>query len=281
MDLDDPDMKDLATMLTYISKLRSSRSTTESHRILQKCFPTFPINTSGRPDLDLLLDTRSLRIPESSFLQPGATFHGSQTTEPRQIPHRPPPGNLTAVSDWRVKVRITSIDYSTCALTGTMEAFGDWHLPSGEKRSISTYLEGELVDFKTHTLETFNFPSETLVDACYWSKLEPFSSLKDSSERRRAMLSKRWWKEEVTGKFILMRWKEREFIKDRKRANGGEEAEEQTSEEQILTIRGFYYLSLRRRDGHVMGLYYDPESPPLQELLLEPGVVMFPRFEMR
>ncbi|KAJ8105518.1 hypothetical protein OPT61_g10128 [Boeremia exigua] len=36
-----------------------------------------------------------------------------------------------------------------------------------------------------------------------------------------------------------------------------------------LTISGFYYVCLRRSDGRVEGLYYDPMSSPYQCLILE------------
>jgi hypothetical protein len=36
-----------------------------------------------------------------------------------------------------------------------------------------------------------------------------------------------------------------------------------------LTISGFYYVCLRRSDGRLEGLYYDPQSSPYQCLKLE------------
>jgi hypothetical protein len=43
-----------------------------------------------------------------------------------------------------------------------------------------------------------------------------------------------------------------------------------TDARQGLTISGFYYISLRREDGHIEGLYYDPGSSPYQQLSLKP-----------
>ena len=48
-----------------------------------------------------------------------------------------------------------------------------------------------------------------------------------------------------------------------------------------LTISGFYYVSLRRADGHVEGLYYDPSSTPYQHLSLMPEKKTFPTYEFR
>lgn len=43
-----------------------------------------------------------------------------------------------------------------------------------------------------------------------------------------------------------------------------------TDSRQGLTISGFYYISLRRSDGQIEGLYYDPGSSPYQQLSLKP-----------
>jgi len=37
-----------------------------------------------------------------------------------------------------------------------------------------------------------------------------------------------------------------------------------------LSISGFYYVSLRRSDGHLEGLYFDPHSVPYQHLKMTP-----------
>ena len=48
-----------------------------------------------------------------------------------------------------------------------------------------------------------------------------------------------------------------------------------------LTISGFYYISLRRSDGFVEGLYYDPASTPYQHLVLYPLYRSFPTYQFR
>jgi hypothetical protein len=81
-----------------------------------------------------------------------------------------------------------------------------------------------------------------------------------------------------------MRWKERCFIhsssepcadpancsNDQDRGHG-------------LTISGFYYVSLRRSDGAVEGLYLDRDSRPFQRLRLgaENARSGWPAFELR
>ena len=48
-----------------------------------------------------------------------------------------------------------------------------------------------------------------------------------------------------------------------------------------LTISGFYYVSLRRSNGNVEGLYYDPHSNPYQHLSLTPEKRAFPAYTFR
>ncbi|KAF1360741.1 hypothetical protein EJ07DRAFT_113591 [Lizonia empirigonia] len=124
--------------------------------------------------------------------------------------------------------------------------------------SITTYLEGELLDLGTHTLLTESFASSPENDARYWRRLPPFSELADD-EVGQALVSRSWW-EGVEREWVLMRWKERCFALFEDSGCG-------------LTISGFYYVCLRRSDGVVKGLYYDPASSPFQclELRSEAG----------
>lgn len=53
---------------------------------------------------------------------------------------------------------------------------------------------------------------------------------------------------------------------------------------QGLTISGFYYISVRREDGHIEGMYYDPGSSPYQHLSLMPHMrekMVFPAYNFR
>lgn len=53
---------------------------------------------------------------------------------------------------------------------------------------------------------------------------------------------------------------------------------------QGLTISGFYYISVRRDNGRIEGMYYDPGSTPFQQLSLEPDMkerMVFPAYEFR
>ncbi|KAF6237158.1 hypothetical protein HO173_004626 [Letharia columbiana] len=170
---------------------------------------------------------------------------------------------------WDVKVTVDSIDYSTMTLSGTMEAFDvpDKNSPT-KVSSITTYLEGEIIDFSTFTLETKSFKADTRVDGMYWRKLPPFKDLDDDEAMARNILSQEWLRKELMEKWILMRWKEKCFVTP-------------SNPDTALTISGFYYVSLQRSNGHVEGLYYDPHSNPYQHLSLTPEKRTFPAYTFR
>lgn len=109
---------------------------------------------------------------------------------------------------WPVKVTIHDVDYKDMSLSGTMTAFDVPDRTSATKMSrIVTYLEGEIIDFKKHTLRTKNFTSGTKIDAHYWRKLPPFSGMSDEMTMAKSLLSKNWLEESLMHKWILMRWK--------------------------------------------------------------------------
>jgi hypothetical protein len=108
---------------------------------------------------------------------------------------------------WPVKVTINSIDYDTMTLSGTMEAINVPHKSHPpQESSITTFLEGEIIDFNKFTLETKSFDANASVDSTYWRKLAPFKGLVDS-EIVTNLVSMKWLSEELCRKWILMRWK--------------------------------------------------------------------------
>ena len=112
---------------------------------------------------------------------------------------------------WPVKVTINSIDYETMTLTGTMEAINVPNKSSpAQESSITTYLEGEIIDFNQYTLETKSFNANPSVDSKYWRSLEPFKDLTDN-EVVSNLVSMKWMCEELGQKWILMRWKGKLF----------------------------------------------------------------------
>ena len=192
---------------------------------------------------DFILDTTIIAAPsESSWLKVGGVFAGSQhaasrssllsynvanTSTPRRIPrsnsvrtsstqthrsnwmahHHHTSCPVNHDERWPVKVTIHSIDYNSMTLSGTMEAFNvpDKTSPS-QQSSITTFLEGEIIDFNKFTLETKSFEANARVDGTYWRKLEPFKDLTES-EIVKNLVSVKWLSESLCQKWILMRWK--------------------------------------------------------------------------
>jgi hypothetical protein len=293
------------------------------------------------------------------------SYNSSHRRNAAPPPMPEPPASQTPQQDrWPVKVSIHAVDYSKMSLSATMEAYNVPSHPHSHQSvlsssvagsesqpartsSITTYLEGEILDFNTHTLLTESFKSTPGNDATYWRKLPPFQKFTDEELVQR--LTSRKWFEEVLGReWILMRWKERCFVKSLNRStadpaqqhartssfpdlsvrptasmrgSGGAppafhssiinsslenrpynttttsnyhyfpSSSHDTMEQGYngsddsgcgLTISGFYYVCLRRSDGKLEGLYYDPQSSPYQCLKLESvrgGV--FPAWEFR
>ncbi|KAF2455885.1 vacuolar import and degradation protein-domain-containing protein, partial [Lineolata rhizophorae] len=89
--------------------------------------------------------------------------------------------------------------------------------------SITTYLEGEILDFTTYTLRTESFRSSLENDAKYWRKLPPFRDAGSDDEVVRTLLS-RGAMEHLAEKYVLMRWKERCFVAPDGGVSGGSNA---------------------------------------------------------
>ncbi|KAL4881308.1 vacuolar import and degradation protein-domain-containing protein [Aspergillus karnatakaensis] len=298
MHLENPPNPRLKETIRYLDRLRYSRSFEES--LTSAAAGGFvQLDLFAWDEDDFILDTSSISPPPAcSWLRPGMTFTGSQkaasstsvilsdhaavppTNDPlivngsdqNRISVQTSNGRRYLASQiwniasgnperWPVKVSIHDINTKDMTLSGTMEAY---NIP--DKTSLShdahiiTFLEGEIIDFNTHTLETKNFKADAEIDSTYWRELQPFKDLTDE-EMTRNLVSRKWITEELCKGWILMRWKERCFITP-------------TDARQGLTISGFYYISLHRETGHIEGLYYDPGSSPYQQLSLKPETKM-------
>ena len=152
--------------------------------------------------------------------------HQVSTSRSSQQPDAPPQQDR-----WPVKVTIHDVDWDTMSLSATMEAYNvpshphshsmlpttGTQPPVTRTSSITTYLEGEILDFNNHTLLTESFKSNAANDATYWRKLPPFQKMSDE-EVVRALTSKKWLQEVLAQEWILMRWKERCFVKSLNRS---------------------------------------------------------------
>lgn len=233
----------LEEAIKYLERLRFSRSYEESlTSAAASGFVREEFFSNNHEDF--ILDTASIDPPpESSWLKVGGVFSGSQhaangsqtllyrlsdrsTTSPSTSVNLSQDDNRTPQNDprpswiptainrsangderWPVKVTIHSIDYDAMTLSGTMEAFNvpDKSSPTQES-SITTFLEGEIIDFNTYTLETKSFKADARIDGTYWRKLEPFKHLTDD-EIVRNLVSRKWLTEVLARNWILMRWK--------------------------------------------------------------------------
>jgi hypothetical protein len=201
----------------------------------------------------------------------GTSFSGSASTRNTTFP---------TLNRWPVKVTVFSVNYETMSLTASMEAYDVPAHPSNgvspfrcnpashpQSKSITTYLEGEILDFRRHTFLTESFHNDVACDVAYWRKLAPFKNV-PVAELPQRLLS-RTFLAQVMEKYILMRWKERCFVRSKQdRANGAEGELGPEDDGCGLTISGFYYVCLRREDGLIEGLYCDAQSSPYQYLKL-------------
>lgn len=240
-----PEKRRVDDAIKYLGKLRLCESDQEGQETAEEG-GFDPEECSTIHPQDFLVNTQLVPAPpESSWLKVGAVLSGTQhgaspsslpsytplmppsiyrsrtrnphfgsipprTTSPaRQPPQASIDGSaLLEEERWPVRVNIHSIDYNDMTLTGTMEAFNVPDKSSPTKlSSITTYLEGEIIDFNKFTLETKSFKADTRVDGMYWRKLPPFKDLGDDETMVRRLLSKEWLREELMRKWILMRWK--------------------------------------------------------------------------
>ncbi len=240
-----PEKRRIDDAIKYLGKLRLCETDQEGQETAEEG-GLDPGESSSIHPQDFLVNTQLVPPPpESSWLKMGAVLSGTQhgatpSSLPSYTPLMPPsiyrsrtrnphfgsipprttspvPQSSQAIIDgsalleeerWPVKVNIHSIDYNDMTLTGTMEAFNVPDKSSPTKvSSITTYLEGEIIDFNKFTLETESFKADTRVDGMYWRKLPPFKDLSDDETMIRKLLSREWLREELMTKWILMRWK--------------------------------------------------------------------------
>lgn len=309
---------------------------------------------SGWNDLNrraALAGLPSLAPPTRPWL---ANSYSTPRSRTSQLTTDPTASQPAPQDRWPVRVTIHEVDWQSMSLSATMEAYNVPSHPHSHQSilsasessqqqytrtsSITTYLEGEILDFNTHTLLTESFKSSAANDATYWRKLPPFEHMSDE-EVVRALTDKKWFGEVLNKEYVLMRWKERCFVKSLPATEGintpsgmgatpvqppsqpswtqDQRASDvppyrltrsptshqlrvevyspsnpnhtQPSAYQPdpssthasfinpfnpesscgLTISGFYYVCLRRKDGVLDGLYYDPQSSPYQCLRLE------------
>ena len=230
----------LKETINYLDRLRFSNSLEES--MLAAADSRLPISMDNKSwrDTDFILYTPNIAPPAAcSWLRSGMAFSGCQRAASagssvlsQRVPSPHAPGEPVIVNgsessarvsvsttsgrrylannrdeNWPVKVTIHHINHEEMTLSGTMEAYNipDKTSPTHDAH-IVTFLEGEIIDFNKHTLETKNFKADADIDSTYWRELQPFKDLTDS-EMARNLVSRKWVTEELSKGWILMRWK--------------------------------------------------------------------------
>lgn len=233
----------LKDTINYLDRLRYSNSFEES--ISSAAATGFiSLENLSWKDSDFILDTDTIAPPAAcSWLRPGVVFSGCQRAAnagcsmlSQRLPSPHPPSDPVIVNgsdsarisvyttsgrrylansrdeNWPVKVTIHNINYEEMTLSGTMEAYNipDKTSPAHDAH-IVTFLEGEIIDFNKHTLETKNFKADADIDSTYWRELQPFKDLTDP-EIAKNLVSRKWVTEELAKGWILMRWKGKSFM---------------------------------------------------------------------
>lgn len=230
---DSPTVKDA---IRFLHELRDANSYKDGIQAAI-AFGFVPRDYPALHDNDLVLDTASITLPtECSWLRPGMVFSGSQIaayngcnsdiSRASRGPNEalftyypdnsrdmvgPLPRNVYSCSmdeNWPVKVTFHDINYDDLTLSGTMEAYNipDKTSPNQDAH-IVTYLEGEIINFNQHTLETKNFEANAEVDSTYWRKLYPFSEMQEDDELAKCLVSRKFIKEQLAEEWVFMRWK--------------------------------------------------------------------------
>ncbi len=205
-----------------------------------------------------------LPVPDSTIqLGSSSTDSTVDHPSPQRLLLSQPPSSSVPSDHWPVTVTIHDISYSNLTLSGTMSAThipnklsprSPLHNPNGS--SMRSFFEGEIIDFRTHTLETESFCTGECIsgndggigtDARYWRGIGPFRELVEKRrangalpsrckwhmEQERAanddeavedlaggedivsshLRSRSWIENVLLKEWVLMRWKERCFIK--------------------------------------------------------------------
>ncbi|KAJ1929562.1 hypothetical protein IWQ60_001049 [Tieghemiomyces parasiticus] len=185
---------------------------------------------------------------ECSFLRPGARFRGKQATD------QGPPYDFGELSEWEVRVTIDRVDHARGWLAGTMQSVD---VPKASSSKVTTYWDGEILDFKTRGLHTRKWHATSANDRTMWLLFRALRPLAHGHPGERLEAFTPALLREVDQDYILMRWKERFFT-------------DCTQADNSLTIAGFYYICMRRRDGAIQGYYHDHQCRPYQHLRLKP-----------
>ncbi|KAI5475356.1 vacuolar import/degradation protein Vid24 [Pseudohyphozyma bogoriensis] len=142
---------------------------------------------------------------------------------------------------WAVKVVIQSYDSATRTLSGLMHALG---VPDSTG-TVTTYFSGEILDPGSEEgLWTKKWGAGRKEDIDNWARVGPFAEMLGVGGGAQQVLKSksgdRDWLREVTEGWVLMRWKEQEFVNV-------------SPAESTLSIAGFYLVAMNRLTGALEG----------------------------
>ena len=118
--------------------------------------------------------------------------------------------------------------------------------------SIISLFDAEIVDC---LVSKGSWQASPCVELSHWRSLTPFRSMPDADALMSMANMAR-----LSSDYLFARLKEHSFADERSKDAG-------------LTIAGFYYLTIDRRDGSVDGRYYDPASSAYQRVQLRQSSV--------
>eukprot|EP00126_Sphaerothecum_destruens_P003663 Sdes_comp17437_c0_seq1m6662 len=186
---------------------------------------------------------------KSSLLSPGMVFHGTQNVT-----------SMAKSEEWRVTVKIQSVDFTKGIICGSMDAQNSLFSNS----VVSTYWDGQIIDNFNYHFWTNQWDATKETDLTHWSKFQPFEKLapllknhdNECVQKSKQRCSPKF---DVNSSCIFMRWKEVSFVNLPAEVQSG------------LTIAGFYYICFNTINGEINGYYFDRASMPFQQLRLQPN----------
>ncbi|KAL8283686.1 hypothetical protein RQP46_005481 [Phenoliferia psychrophenolica] len=158
-----------------------------------------------------------------------------------------PREGLSSDEHWAVRVVIHTYEPSLRSLTGTMAALG---VPDSLTQ-VTTFFKGEILDPDLDGLFTRKWGARRRDDVDFWSRLGPFKGI--SRDELKARAGDPVWLRERSEGWVLMRWKEADFV----------------------NVTRFYLVAMQRSSGALEGLYCDhhghaatSHGSPYQRLIL-------------
>ncbi|KAF1814341.1 hypothetical protein P152DRAFT_268255 [Eremomyces bilateralis CBS 781.70] len=172
----------------------------------------------------------------SSYLRPGAKFHGAQQSDRQQ---------------YDVQVEIIHVDIADSFLCGYLRIQG----LTDDHPMLTTYFDAEIIGTK-HTFLTKNetWGSSEKTDMQHWGRFPAWKPLAKAAKR--ADFS---YKNFAQREHLFMRWKEHFLVPDHRI--------------QTLTgasFEGFYYICFNQVTGTISGIYFHSKSEKYQQLELKP-----------